>query len=296
MTAEEPADEQPKQTDDTVNPEGADAETALVAQAGLFYVSGLDDRTPVWKLTDWTAWQRNRAVAGQLLIAIACGLLAWSLAHWWSTPLAATTGGPIAVTLLCLGIALLQAAYWYRYLLATNCVGQRVVQMEALVNLMGLAALVALLTLGLQVVGAALVTWIGFPLWQAVGPYVYAIPMTVGVVAFFGSLFVASGATWRPTRAPTMSDDAFVSRAPGWFLVVRWLMQVVMIRAGFIFVLIPSYIVFLGYVTINTLPHSFPVPIAPAIRDLAVLAVVFLIATLSELALWIAPRSAQDVR
>lgn len=281
MTAEEQAreDDQSDQSD----------QDDLAARAGVSPLPGLDDRDPVWQLTDWTAWQRTHAVAGELVAAAACGLLAWSLAHWFSQPLAATTG-PIAVTLLSLGVALIHAAYWYRYCLATNCVGQRARQMEALVNLMGLEALVALGVLGVQVIGAALAARVHFPLWQDFGPYAYVVPAMLGFVAFGGSLTMVSGIAWTPTRTSDTPGGPLTAQPHGVRLLLRWLVMVLIIRAG-ILIAAPAVILVLGNNALWGGIRSFLFPIQPITRDFALVALFFLITALSELSLWVQVRS-----
>ncbi len=255
-------------------------------------LADLDARYPVWQSTDWTVWQRQRAVAGQLLVAAACALLAWSLAVWGTESLASSTLAPIALTLLCLGVGLLNVAYWYRYHLAANHVGRRASQAQALTGLMALEMVVSLIMLGMQVIGAVLVAWIGFPLWQGFSPFSYAIPVAVGFVAFAGSLGAASGFAWSPTRAPDTpggASTALTASPHGVRLLVRWLVLLVASRGG-IFIMIPALTLLTGYTALMIGERDAMFSIPTTSRVLMVIALLFFLSAVSELSLWVSTR------
>jgi len=111
---------------------------------------------PLWQPTDWAPRQRRLALAGQLLLALACGWLTYTLVVWGrSGAPTVDSSRQLGMTLLCLGATLLTTAYWYAQCHACN-VGSseagRLAAAAALLPLEGGVALLALAAQGVHVV------------------------------------------------------------------------------------------------------------------------------------------------
>lgn len=161
-----------------------------------------------------------------LLLAVSCGLLAGALTLWRVTPLAATTLAPIATTLLCLGVALLNTVYWRPYRYATLLLDEQRRQASVISGVMTLAVMVAVGNLALQLVGALLVATVGWAAWVEFSPNSYLAAAFAGFVTSAVSFVVRGGAfTWRPQRDPVMPMSALGPPARGVRRLLRWLVM-----------------------------------------------------------------------
>lgn len=239
----------------------------------------------LWRLTDWTAWQRVRAIRGLLLAAAGFGLMAGCLAQWRTLTLAATLIAPIGMTLLYLGIAHLNAVYWYPFQHAVNSDGERARRASIMAGTMKIETWVALVTLALQVVGAPLLALSDGAIF-GVTSFAFAnlviAPLIASIVANGGN-FVAIGSLfpWRPRRDPTVAETA-VRSARG---LRRPLRAITMgLAANSLFLVIPPPFIFSdAYDQLAFGSAPYWAPMSEIVTGFALAAALLLILALSEL-------------
>ncbi len=191
-----------------------------------------DEDAPEWMATDWTVWQRKRAVVGFFLVATSCGLLAGALDEWNIVRLVPIVIAPIAMTLLCLGIGLLDWVFWYPYQQAGFRPNPTNSHPERMASFMRLAVGVAAWTLGAQLVLAA---WASSPDWRGFSAAAYLLPCVIGFAAFGGTLAFAGRLGWTPGRVSNTSSDGWTPTPRGVRLLLRWLGLMAATRGGILF-------------------------------------------------------------
>ncbi len=233
---------------------------------------------PIWKPAEWTPRQRWMALVGLALLAGACGLLTSALAVWGrQAPLAVDTLIPLGLTALALGATLLTAVCWYAYRHAHNRVGSRAGQASASAGLLLVAALVAVVALGLQgagmVAGATLGPQGSAWTWPAIGR---SAASTAAGVCLLCSFLIGAGLVshpWRPTRDPAAPGSALGAPVVGWRRRLRWIVAG-MGQDSLLLILIPLCL-------LNWFGFSAPLLLAIAVFGVA--AAFFLVALVAEL-------------
>lgn len=236
----------------------------------------------IWRSTDWTAWQRSGAIGGALALTLGYVLLAGALALWRIAPLASTTVAPIATTLVCLGVALLNTIYWLPYRLALHLIGDQPRQVRLLIRLMLLEALVALGVLALQLLAALLIAITGSATWADYLPHSYLVPVVVAVVANGVSLVSAGGIfNGRPLRDQVAPRSVLGPPVRGVRRLIRWVVMGVGAN-GLVLVGAAAFVTFTGY---GDLAHGSPdtLPRVQIAALFGIAAAFFLLAALSEL-------------
>lgn len=182
-----------------------------------------DEPYPGWEPTQWTPRQRTVALRSFLMLMFAYGFLAATLAIWGTAPLAQNTLIPIGMIVVCLGTALLTSVFWYSYRHGHNSVGEHATTGSGIYGMLIFEAFVSLVTLALQLVGAAFVATVGWSGWQDYSPYSYMAPAGLCLIFNFMMTVGQGGLNWRPTRDPAAPGSVLGSPVTGARLALRWL-------------------------------------------------------------------------
>lgn len=246
---------------------------------------------PMWQPTQWTARQRTLAIRGLLLIAAAGALLAGAVARWRAQPLAVSTIAPLGATLLSLGVGLLNAVFWYAYEHGQNSVGERARQATIMVRVTSGEIVVALGTLGLQVIGALLVATVGWPGWKGYSPYSYVVPVGLCLTVNLANFVLWSVITWRPTRDPNAPMYTLSAPLYGARLFLRWVVMG-FARTSVLLLIPPLFALSNGDLQLSNgsadalvalLPGVAEAPVSVAVAVFGAAAAFFLLAALAEL-------------
>lgn len=230
-----------------------------------------------WESTDWTVRQRATALRSMTLIALTFLLIAGALSLWGTGSLAMAAALPLGLALVCVFAARLATVFWYPYRYAHNRSGSQADSASLKYGALALQCWLVYISLALQLMGILVAALRHQPMDELFTFHLttFFIPMGVCLLISLALGLSASNLSWRPTRDPALPEFALDAPVRGWRLACRWAVMVVARN---------SWLLIGGvWYLLVILVHTPATPLSGPIVGLGAVAVLFLLATVSEL-------------